>query len=147
MQAPPVLVHALTEVCLSALQSPHAGFNLTDLYDLFNPDRLHMGPKGILERIVKYIKAALVDVGSLQSVNEALLASPRFPGCRVTSKGLEWDKITATEMAVLARVLVVPLADARSDVSGRLEDLGELLQGRWAGLANAAVLRRQCCIP
>ena len=144
------------------MQCALAGFGFTSCYDLFNPDRLHGGPKGILERIVKYIKIALeaTEVGqgrrpsrtAYADANDLLLAAPGFPGLRLPKLGLDWPRITATEMAALARLLVVPLSGAPRTENGTLADLQELLIGDIAEgtiwscfLIHHAAIQQQCC--
>ena len=112
----------------SPAQSCHAGFGFTDCFELFNPDRLHGGPKGILERIVGYIIDALkLQDAAFGIVNTLLQSAPSYPGTQVPAEGLDWRKATAVEMACIGRLLLVPLLGAPSSESGTLDDLMDLL--------------------
>ncbi len=121
------------------MQSALAGFGFIDCFELSNPDRLHGGPKGLLERIVRYAKDALraADVRpprqpagtAYATVSQMLKTAPGFPGLRLPGQGLDWPMITATEMAAVARMMLIPLSGAPCNDNGTLPDLVDLLQG------------------
>ena len=94
------------------MQSCLAGFALTDCYRLLNADRLHGGPKGLIERDVLMKNGLAADEELLRTVNAALLDTPSFPGMEIPKAGLLWPRIIATEMSALSKALLVSLLKA-----------------------------------
>ena len=94
------------------------GFGWTDGLRLPHPDRLHINGKGNLEHILKFIQSELgamskkrkrgQTLATMQNVNAQLtqLQVPGLPGGSLDALG-RW--ITASEMAVLAKPVIVPL--------------------------------------
>ena len=124
------------------LQSVLAGLAFTDCYALLQPDRMHMGSKGIVERCVISAESFLTALemyllrGYLASLNP-------FPALRLPAAGLDSAGITATEMASLGRVLPVALL-----LAGDAEPVREavtLLTGETLSLCSTVKGRHIIC--
>ena len=109
-----------------ALQSVLAGFAFTDCYTLLQPDRMHMGSKGIVERCVRHAESFL-STPEMYLLRGYLASLKPFPALRLPAAGLDSAGITATEMASLGRVL--PVALLLADDAEQMREAVILLTG------------------
>ena len=91
------------------MQSPFAGFHLTDCYDLYHPDRLHQWDMGVLHHVASIVEGKLSGA-EVKSINTYLKTLPSYSWYKTPSFGLATKKkSTGTEFHNLFALLPVAL--------------------------------------
>ena len=80
-----------------------------DIFELLgHPDRLHQTNKGIMDHVLKQLRAQL-DAAETARVQGELRRTPEYPGLSLPTGGLAGTNSSATELRALFICALVPL--------------------------------------